>query len=393
MAVYTIPHYKLAELTKQINRIRNKGAQVTFEITNPNVAVSAEALGQNVTIECAEVEVSGIYRINGWTFIGTIEHASPENIIRLADARFENRIPERYRHAGRDCEHCHIRRDRTDTYLIYNEDEDEFKQVGRTCLRGYTGGLDSEACAMLASVMHEIARIDQDSRAGQFSDIDNYGREQFARYSMEIARKQAYKYVERHGYTAGETGRAFSAELRNDPNMDQASDAEVAAVTDYLETAPTSDYIRNVKAVWNKPTYSFRDAGYITSAVSSFFRDRERQARLAREQEERAQSEYAGQVGDKVTFRVAEARIIYWRSGGPRFNASEYPVFRIVADDGKVYIWGATTSPEIEQNDTISGTIKKLIERPNGEKQTEITRCKVETTRNRPFSAIFRNDR
>ena len=39
MALYRIPHYKLPELTKQVNRIRNKGAQVTFDIVNPNVAV------------------------------------------------------------------------------------------------------------------------------------------------------------------------------------------------------------------------------------------------------------------------------------------------------------------------------------------------------------------
>ena len=392
MALYTIPLYKLTELTKQINRIRNKGAQVTFDITNPSVAVAATSLGRNITIECAEVEVSGRYHVDGWSFVGTIEHASPENIIRLADYSFENRIPERYRTAGRDCEHCHIRRDRTDTYLVYNEDSDEFKQVGRTCLKGYTNGLDAEACAALASVMHELARIDAEADRGEFSDIDNYGRDQFARYSMEIARKQAYDYVKEHGYTAGVTGRQFSAALRDNPDMSQATDAEIAEVTNYLSTARTSDYIRNVTAVWNKPTYSWRDAGYITSAVASYFKERDRQAELARQQERNAQSEYAGNVGDKVSLTVAESRVIYWRTGGPRFNASEYPVFRIVGDDGKVYIWGATTSPQIYPDDRITGTIKKRIERPNGEKQTELTRCKVETTRNRPFSGIFRNN-
>ena len=392
MALYTVPHYKLSELTKQVNRIRNKGAQVTFEITNPNVAVSATSLGRNITIECAEVEVSGRYQLNGWSFVGTIEHASPENIIRLADYSFENRIPERYRTAGRDCEHCHIRRDRNDTYLVYNEDTDEFKQVGRTCLKGYTSGLDAETCAMLASVMHELARIDAEADRGEFSDIDRYGRDQFARYSMEVARKQAYKYVEQHGYTAGETGREFSAALKNDPDMMQATDREIAEVTNYLNNARTSDYIRNVTAVWNKPTYSWRDAGYITSAVASYFKERDRQAELARQHERNMQSEYAGNVGDKISFTVAEARVIYWRTGGPRFNASEYPVFRLVGDDGKVYIWGSTTTSQIYPDDRITGTIKKLIERPNGEKQTEITRCKVETIRNRPFSSILRNN-
>lgn len=392
MSRYLIPQYKLAELTKQVNRIRNKGAQITFEVINPSVLVDAEALGRNMTIDCVELEVSGRYHIDGWSFVGTIEHASPENIIRLADASFDGRIPERYRHAGRDCEHCHIRRDRTDTYLVYNEDTDDFKQVGRTCLKGYTGGLDSETCAGLASIMAEIDRMNREAERGEFSDIDAYGgASQHARYRMEIARKQAYKYVVDHGYTPGETGKAFSAALRENPNLEMATDAEVAEVTNWLDSTRESDYIRNVKAIWNKDDYRFRDAGYITSAVSSYLKDRERQQQLAAQQARNAQTEYAGNVGDVVSFKVEESRVIYWRSGGPSFNANEYPVFRILGDDGNVYIWGTTTVSTLHRGDKITGKIKKLIERPNGEKQTELTRCKVEVPNARPFGIFFNN--
>lgn len=393
MARYIIPNYRLPDLTKQVNRIRNKGAEVVFDIITASVPFPVQGAGQDMVIDCCEVEVSGRYEINGWTFIGTIEHSAPENIIRLCDDRFTNRIPERYRTAGRDCEHCHIRRDRNDTYLVYNEDSDEFKQVGRTCLRGYTGGLDAETCASLASLSAEVDRLNRDARDGAFSDIETFGGlQQHARYSMQLARRQAYKYVEQNGYTAGETGRRFSAALSDDRNLEMATEAEVQNVTDYLENAPTSDYIRNVKAVWNKATYSFRDAGYITSAVASYFKDRDRQLALARQQEINAATEYAGEVGEKISLTVAESRVIYWRSGGPRFSASEYPVFRIVGTDGKIYIWGSTTHSQLHERDRITGTIKKLIERPNGEKQTELTRCKVDSTYDRPFSAIFRNN-
>lgn len=392
MARYLIPQYKLPELTKQVNRIRNKGAQVTFEIINPTISVDAETLGRNISINCAEIEVSGRYHVDGWTFVGTIEHASPENIIRLADTSFDGRIPERYRNAGRDCEHCHIRRDRNDTYLIYNEDNDDFKQVGRTCLKGYTGGLDAETCAGLASVIAEIARINAEAERGDFSDIERYGGVgQNGRYRMEIARKQAYRYVRDNGYTPGETGKAFSAALRNNPDLAMATEAEVNEVTEWLNNTRESDYIRNVRAVWNKDEYSFRDAGYITSAVQSFFSDRDRQQQLAAQQERNAATEYAGNVGDTVTFKVTEARVIYWRSGGPSFNASEYPVFRIVGDDSRVYIWGTTTISTIQAGSTITGKIKKLIERPNGEKQTELTRGKVEAPHIRPFARFFSN--
>ena len=37
MAEYLIPEYKLADLAKVVQKIRNKGANVRFEILDPNV--------------------------------------------------------------------------------------------------------------------------------------------------------------------------------------------------------------------------------------------------------------------------------------------------------------------------------------------------------------------
>ena len=384
MARYIIPNYKMPELQKQIQRIRNKGAHVTFDVINNSVAVPAESLGDDVTIECSEVEVEGRYHINGWSFVGTIEHASPSNIIRLADFSFAERVPERYRHADRDCEHCHIRRDRNDTYLVYNEDSDEFKQVGRTCLKGYTNGLDAEACANLASVMHEIERLNNQVENDELDAA--YIRQNHAAYigyPMEKARKQAYRYVQSNGYIPGRTGQDFAIALSDNHDLPQASDAEIQAVTDWLENSEPNDYLRNALAAWSKGQYKSRDAGLITSAVSSYFKWQEREAaRIAREAEIQAanasrENSFAGDVGDEVTFTIREFRVIYWRTGGPRFNAGEYPVYRILGTDNRVYIWGSSSGTEINVGDTLKGKVKKQITRPDGELQTEVTRCKI----------------
>ena len=384
MARYLIPNYKMPELQKQIQRIRNKGANVTFNVINNNVAVPAESLGDDVTIECSEVEVEGRYRLNGWSFVGTIEHASPSNIIRLADHSFAERVPDRYRRADRDCEHCHIRRDRNDTYLVYNEDNDEFKQVGRTCLKGYTNGLDAEACANLASVMHEIARLSNDVENDALdADYIRQNHAAYLGYPMEKARKQAYRYVQAHGYTAGRTGQDFAIALSNDHGLPQASDEEVQQVTNWLENSEPNDYLRNALAAWTKGQYKSRDAGLITSAVSSYFKWQEREAaRIARENERAAElasreNTFAGEVGDTVTFTIREYRVAYWRTGGPRFSASEYPVYRILGTDNRVYIWGCSSNVDINVGDTLQGKVKKQITRPNGEIQTEVTRCKI----------------
>ena len=389
MARYIIPKYKMPELQKQIQRIRNKGAQVRFDIINDSIAVPAESLGDNVTIECSEVEVEGRYHIDGWSFVGTIEHARPSNIIRLADYSFAERVPERYRTAGRDCEHCHIRRDRNDTYLVYNEDNDEFKQVGKTCLRGYTNGLDAEACANLASVMHEIELL---SHQVENDELDaQYIRQNHAAYigyPMEKARKQAYKYVQAHGYTAGRTGQDFAIALSNDHGLPEATDSQIEEVTHWLETIEENDYIRNAKAAWTKGQYKTRDAGLITSAVSSFFKWQEREAaRIAREQERAAQlasreNTFAGNIGDTVEFTIREVRVAYYRTSGPIYyggygSRSEYPVYRILGTDNRIYMWSCSSGIELNVGDTLKGKVKRQITRDNGEMQTEVTRCKV----------------
>lgn len=55
----------------------------------------------------------------------------------------------------------------------------------------------------------------------------------------------------------------------------------------------------------------------------------------------------------------------------------EYPVYKLIGTDGKIYIWSCASQQTLETGNTITGTIKKLIERPDGEKQTEVTRCRV----------------
>lgn len=397
MARYTIPKYKMPELEKQIRRIRNKGATVIFDIIDEHVNVPVPSLGDDITLECVEVEVEGRYHIGGWSFVGTIEHASPSNIIRLADFTFNERIPERYRTAGRDCEHCHIRRDRNDTYLIYNEDSDEFKQVGKTCLKGYTNGLDAEACASLASVMAEIDRLHSELETGNF-DAEGLRRDyaDYLGYSMVKAKKQAYKYVQSNGYIPGRTGKEFAVALANNEHIAQASDEEIQQVSDWLENSEPNDYIQNALAAWNKGQYQPRDAGLITSAVNSYFKWQEREAaRIAREQERAAtiasqENTFAGNVGDSVTFTVRDCRVAYWRTGGPSFNAHSYPVYRILGTDNRVYIWGCSSGIDINVGDTLQGKIKKQITRPDGELQTEVTRCKVTNVGPNGYRGFFR---
>lgn len=373
MSIYQIPKYKLEELNKKINHIRNKGVRVTFNIVNDSVFVPAPTLGKNASIECAEVDIEGTYIINGWRFVATIEHSSPENIIRVADTALADSIPERYRVAGRECEHCHIRRDRNDTYLVYNEDTAEWKQVGKTCLLNYTSGLNAETCALMSSVMVELMRLNEDVRSGGYSDF--YGAT--IGWDMNFIKKCAYNYVKKKGYVPQDTKIAFKDDLRKNELSDQGvSDADIDEVTKWLTNASPSDWQRNTKAVWNKNNFEIRDTGYILSAVAIFFRDKARAEAQAKITQNKPQSKYAGEVGDKVSFVVTSVSVIYTRTGGRMGYSYEYPVYKMTDENGGIYIWGSSNMVDVEVGCTIKGTIKRLSEF-RGEKQTELTRCKV----------------
>ena len=69
--------------------------------------------------------------------------------------------------------------------------------------------------------------------------------------------------------------------------------------------------------------------------------------------------------------------VLFTRTAGSYYHSFEYPVYKLVGEDGKVYIWGCSSDIDLNKGDILSGTIKKLNERPSGEKQTELTRCKV----------------
>ena len=82
MGIFTIPNYNIEDLQKKLNKIRNKGVNITFNILRTDIPFEAPELGEGASILCSEIEIEGTYIINGWRFVGTIQHASPVNIIR-----------------------------------------------------------------------------------------------------------------------------------------------------------------------------------------------------------------------------------------------------------------------------------------------------------------------
>lgn len=161
---YAIPEENIEALEKKLVRISNKckkyGCEFKYERLGEHfeerlvetVDDFGNACGRRkVVIKCIDVEVEGEAKVNGWKFIASLDYTDAGNIIRGVG---NIEIPERYYSCKPWCEHCKTARDRKKSYIVYNGEE--FKQVGKACLKDFTGGLSAEAAAAFESAMKEI---------------------------------------------------------------------------------------------------------------------------------------------------------------------------------------------------------------------------------------------
>ena len=146
MNTYFIHESNLERLEKKINAIKKKcnknNSTFYYEQTGVEQFRKLEPDdGPAYIARFVEVKVFGQLKYEGWKFAATIEHHDACNVIRSFDDELV--IPDKYKTCGPECEHCNRIRSRKDTYLIVNE-EGQFKQVGKSCLKEYTHGLDAE---------------------------------------------------------------------------------------------------------------------------------------------------------------------------------------------------------------------------------------------------------
>lgn len=386
--MFYIPVENYEKFEKKLNTIRNKGGVVNIEKGQPQVFATHEngmawpevekgspAWQQSPKHKFIPVEVEGKYEIPGWEFVATVEHTPEGNIIRKVNPDIA--VPERYQTTTPECEHCHRIRDRKDTYLVRNTETGDFKQVGRSCLKDYTGGLDSQVAAGMASFINDPENFLGSLLWGAGGGSDYFWGEEFKKF--------LYRYIDKHGYQgSGNPGyiNEITTEYEKARNnkRDLASDAEIEAVNDWaLSLDLKNDYLRNAFLAWQLEDPEYKHIKLLASFINTYFKDqqkkRQQQIKQQAREKEAAGSEYVANVGDKISFTVASSKVIYEKTFSTGYHTTTTPVHRIVGTDGNIYIWA--TQNAVMDGDVISGTVKDHSEY-QGEKQTVIYRAKSE---------------
>jgi len=389
---YEIHENILAKLETKIKKVENKCKKYGIDFHFSIVGETYREIKNTITNEIElhkyfVVDVKGHAQINDWNFIAIIEHTETGNIIRQAD--FEISVPEKYRTAKSICEHCNVNRTRVYTAVIQHEETGEYKQVGKSCLKDYTGGMDSEAIAYMMSFLTELETAQNDS-------ISGYGYQSYLNVKDVLQATRAvtdiYGYINREKAeeirtesTATRVSAVLSQRSKFDKELvekmtakglktEEIKNIDISDIIDFIMNEEVKNsYISNIQTLLKSEYCKNKNFNFVVSAVG-YYNGRQKAIDFEnRQKKEKQSTEYHdGNIKDKISVKIDKAQ--YITSYETQYGTTN--IYKFSANN-VCYIWKtATTIDNIEQITEISGTIKEFNEYA-GEKQTVLTRVKI----------------
>lgn len=396
MAQYAIFEGNMERLQKKINRIRNKcnkyGCDFHYAEVGEEYRELTDDKGRKYIARFVLVEAEGVAVVNGWKFIASVDHTEKGNIINKA---CDIEVPERYYTSDPVCEHCNSKRYRRDTFIVMNEETGEFKQVGKSCLKDFTGGMNAEGVAYYTALFEEL--IEGETPCGGMG-TSYYEVKEYLLYVAETikhfgyvrttdsgrsTRERAFDYymIEHNGRFFEKEEERLKEEMRSvafNATADGNSEAVEKALA-WLNSQPEdNNYMHNLKTACSLEYTEYRNLGIITSLFPTYNRDLEHQAEKAEQEKQRAlkqaseqNSKHIGTIGERIEIDVHSFECV--TSWETQYGVTK--IYKIVDTNGNVYTW-KTSNYVSEDVSKVKATVKSHNEY-RGIKQTEITRCKV----------------
>lgn len=390
---YAIYEENITRLEKKLAAIQSKcskyGCEFTYKQTGEEFRTVTTKEGEKFTTRYILVEADGIAKVNGWEFVATIEHNSPTNVIRAFRTEYE--VPERYYTSAPVCEHCNSKRNRKDTYLIRNTETGEFKQVGKSCLKDFTKGLSAEEIAQYIAWFDTL--IKGEAHSGSFC-VQYYPVDEIVQFAVEAVNLYGYQKsisVYEDGYTDRQSTKDVVSDMlvggrwakkHEDKGFNvnrQGNKEKTAAVLAFVAGMENKfGYVSNLKTLCSGAYCQGRDLGIVVSAVACYNREVEYQAKKAQREAQRKaeqatmKNEWFGSIGERITVMQPECKLLTsWETDfGIKY------LYRFTTDNGWVFTWKTGNFVESGRKLKVVGTVKAHTEF-RGQKQTELTRCKI----------------
>lgn len=312
-----------------------------------------------------EVECDDLIRANGWTVCAKVEHGDKGNIVTAFGGCKAK--PEWYT-AAPHCDHCHTNRYRAVTFFCQHEDG-SIRQVGRTCLKDYTG-ISPATAAMWAEVQDLMANgMDctreqwEASRPAPMHEVLG-----ILAHACDVIREFGYRKSAEPGSTRElVTARVLSGEQPSEAGLAEAR--EVVGWLSEMDPDEASDLEHNCIALARLGYAKLSHIGMLAYMPVGHRRRIERQAQ---QKAAVARSEYVGEVGQRITLKAVTVALL---SSWDGYYGTTW-LYKFVDESGNVFIWRSSRPFTAENGATIRATVVDHNER-DGVKQTIVNRCCV----------------
>lgn len=395
--VYAIYEYFFPEVEKKLNRVAKKcvkhGNDFTFEIKGEEIReFDNKETGRKEYYKFILVEVDGTAKIDNWECVAVLEINNCGNIIRRINTEID--IPERFKNSEDICEHCNSRRHRNNLYVIHNVETDEWKQVGGNCLKLYTNGLSME---YVTAYMDGITELEENDGIFGGSSKPYFSVKEVLSYAVEVIAKTGYFNAQSNLPTKyliswlacnpiDKAIEEINRDLENaklmvrfDKNdfFKEDTEAMVEEIVEYYKGLDDdSEFTHNIHVMLNEGYIQPKNFGFLCYLPEGYAKHIQKEVEKAKRAETIAKSEYFGKVGERYKDKAIQFvnLITAWET---QWGVTH--IYKVTLEDGTALIWKTSNGLYLDDNeefDKISFTVKSHNEY-KGEKQTEVTRCKV----------------
>jgi hypothetical protein len=413
---FCVANDKLAYAHKTIEALSRKAVKIdcdTITLTDTDERVllhytyaEDEERAYHATFEHTFVILKGTTpRIPGFEFLATITTTEAGNLVKtvpawgwavrhnMADAKAGAEALEaidlsRFYHTGDICEHCGTHRDRTDTFVVYNEETGDLKQVGRTCLKDFTGTNNPERIVKVLQQVWDAMR--SLSSKGDTPPILTTDFLAHAAAIYRVAggyRKGEHKYDTLNNLYAqrNQSKDKTGAPMWVEPTEDDIAFAQAVRRWALTDWEGFGDFPHNVKTAITPEVMTERMAGYAAAVFAAWQRQ---QGVEAEKKAEEKTSEFIGEMGKRGEFTLTVTDI-RWREG---YYGGDAPTYTFEDADGNRARWRASDSNGMVVGGTyrVKASVKKDGDYPGHEdhakygKTTHLQRLSIEDTISEP---------
>ena len=384
---YQIPMAVKPEIDKVIARIQKKAAIYgkLFSVEEGDVHFEkrrcfADDFGVAYEIGTEFVEVydltieSEIVKRDGFEIVARIEHLEGGNIVQMfsedGDPSWSRILP--------CCEHCRSKRKRNVTFMV--KGPDGFKQIGRSCLKDYSG-IDPQRIGILNELRDlilkdSIDRFDFDSHR----DAIAYECKQVLAISLMMVDQFGYTKSSENGSNKSRVMKALAENEQPSNEYLQKADEIISTIEAMDDADASQEDMMNVKS--NFVQRVLQEQSHWLSCVfacriSQIYReDREKKEMF----DKMAGSSWVGEVGKRIAVEVMETKLVRCIEG---YYGTTW-MYKMIDAHGNVYLWYASRPfrRTIDgmlisfESGTIKATVKEHCEY-QGIKETVLTRCTV----------------